>query len=374
MKNKNRDNYFILGYYGWKNTGDDAMMYSLLSELKTLRPEATFTVLSHKPAFVPPCAIHSVEFVSEKQIFKLISNMAKSSSFILGGGTHLFDYGNQKNRIIRLTQLYLLISINKFFKKRIYFIGVGIEQPTKFYGRFLIKHICNLADLITVRDSISFEVLQKMNIAPKFLHTFDLAALLMDHLDHPKNTKAGAIKKLGVSILPFFEIYYNNVQKDNHLLKELAKGLNQWLDDDKKRSIYLFVFKGESLDHDVYIINALRKLIYERERVRIIPYCPNPLTTLERVAECDAFVGMRYHSCIFSYLASLPMIIISYAQKNESLIKDIGLDSKAVLSLELVLKGEFPSRLMRMNERPDEFVASLPINIAEERSKLKDIL
>ncbi len=350
--------FFIIGYYGWNNTGDDAMLYVILQRLYSSNPDGEFVILSQCTVFTPPY-IKSTKFVDSKDILNVLFEIMKSSVVILGGGTHLYDYGNKKNRIVRLSQMLVLLTFCKLSLKRIYFICIGAEPSNTKWGKFLIKHICKLADIIYVRDNLSYNVIEKYGLDP--IRSFDLAA----QLTFSKKCKNGDI--LGVSILPFYSIYYNDKVKDNIFICKISEGLKQWLNEDPEGLIYLFVFKGKSKDDDVFATEELLRLL-GHERVKIIPYNPNPIEVLEKVSECTAFIGMRFHACVFAYISNIPLLIISYARKNDSLANDIGLDDCAILHLDNILKGEFNKYVEHLQRSPEKFMPSLSIDIAREKS------
>ena len=257
----------------------------------------------------------------------------------------------------------------KLFWKRTYLMGIGIGPLSTFWGRFLSKQIYRLAKFISVRDKLSYKILEKMGLKNKVTLSFDLAALLPSLSTSDNLVKKTDMKKLGVSILPFFEIYHHDKEKDILLIHEIAKGLNRWLKRDCQSMIYLFVFKGKSKADDVLITEMLQKELNPLGRVRLIPYNPDPIQTLSRVAQCDAFVGMRYHSCVFAYLTNTPLLIINYFQKCQALAEDVGLSEHAVISIEEILNGKFEKYLQNLQEHPDDFVATLPVDIAKQMAK-----
>lgn len=229
-----------------------------------------------------------------------------------------------------------------------------------------------MADLITARDSLSYKVLTELGIKSTFLQGFDLSALL--EVPHKEKSNLGYDTKiLGISILPFFEIYYNDKQKDILFINKIAEGLNRWLSCHERSLIYLFVFKGKSNDDDVLMTERLMELIKKKERVLIVPYNPNPLETLAKVGECHAFIGMRYHSCMFAYLNGLPLLIINYAEKNESLKIDVGLPDHSIISLDEILEGKFECFLDKLYEDPDKFIATMSPELAKLKSWPADL-
>ena len=362
---------FILGHYGWKNTGDDAMIYVLLQELHTLYPTATFAILSLIPIVIPHETKNLVKFIKHTNPLLVFREIMHSSTFAWGGGTFMYDHTEKINRFVRLFETFIIMAFAKLFCKRIYLLGIGVEPLLTTWGRFLSKQMCRLADFISVRDKPSYKILERMGLKNKVTLSFDLAALLqpLSISDNKHLVKNIDMKILGISILPFFEIYHGDQKKGRLFVHEIANGLNQWLKREHQSQIYLFVFKGKSKADDVLITEMLRKQLEPSERVKFVPYNPDPVETLSKVARCHAFVGMRYHSCVFAYLTNTPLLIINYFQKCQALAEDIGLSKHAVISLEEILIGQFERYLKHLQEHPGDFVATLPINMAKQMAK-----
>ena len=364
-----KQQFFIFGYYGWKNTGDDGMIYALLQGLHFSYPTATFAIFSQMSIVVPQETKNLVKFVrpTPQAVFREIMH---SSVFIMGGGTQIYDYGGRMKRLKVMSEMFIMLLWAKLFRERIYLLGIGIEPLSTNWGRSLSKQICRLADYISVRDKSSYKILEGIGLKNKITLSFDLAALLQ-----PLSTSDRSLVKkrdrniLGISILPFFEVYCNDKEKDRLFVYKIAKGLNQWLKRDPQSQIYLFVFKGKSKGDDVLITELLQKQLKPSERVKLIPYNLDPMKTLSQVAQCHAFIGMRYHSCVFAYLTNTPLLIINYFQKCQVLAEDIGLSKQAVISLEEILNGQFEKYLKSLQEHPDDFVATLPVNMAKQMAK-----
>ena len=135
-----RRQVFIYGHYGWKNTGDDAMVYVLLRELHILYPTATFAILSQTAITVPPETKNLVKFVRlAPQI--VFQEIMRSSIFILGGGTHFHDHGIKIKQLKMLYKNFIVFILAKLFCERIYFLGIGVEPLSTILGRFLTKQI-----------------------------------------------------------------------------------------------------------------------------------------------------------------------------------------------------------------------------------------
>jgi polysaccharide pyruvyl transferase CsaB len=366
-----RHRFFIFGYYGWKNVGDDAMLYALLQELSALNSMAEFAILSPVPVVIPPQVLSKTKFVKPSPL-AVSREILRSSTFVIGGGTHICDYGNRKRVLKILSRILVLVLYSKLLRKKIYFLNNGLGPISTTWGSFLSKSICWLADYISVRDEASYRILQAWGFTDKISLTFDLSALI-----EPLNEPGSNIQKirknnkriLGISVTPVFEIYHRSKERDLLLINEIAKHVNEWLEENPHWEVWLFTFKGRSKDSDVFITQLLQERLQPPERIKLIPYNSDPRRILAQVAQCDAFIGMKYHSCLFAYLDGIPLLVIEYHPKCRALAAEIGLPKHAIISLEEILNGQIAKQLKNLLEHPENFRATLPVKLATKRAK-----
>jgi polysaccharide pyruvyl transferase CsaB len=363
---------FIFGYYGWKNTGDDAMLYILLQELPQLYPEAQFAVISPVPVIIPPSVKDKVKFI-RPAIMPVFREIIKSRIFIIGGGTHIHDYARSLRSIKTLMRLLAIVAFARISGNKVYLIGNGIGPIDKNWSKLITRFICHISDKITVRDEASYQVINTLVPVDmkKVTLGFDLAALLNPVSDPPHAiTEENAHKEiLGICITSVFEIYYGKKEKDLLIIDKIAEVVNQWLTKRPQLQVHLFVFKDGYRDSDVRITELLKEQLKPTECVNLISYNPNPIQTLTQVARCSAFVGTKYHSCLFAYLNEIPLLVIDYHPKCRYFVREVGLPEHALLSLHEILNGQFGKRLEYLVESPGSFRATLPVNIARNRAK-----
>lgn len=361
----------IFGYYGWKNTGDDAMVYALLQELSNLYPTTKFAILSRIPVMVPVSVKNKVRFVKPNPI-TVFREFIRSSIFIIGGGTHIFDYGIFTRNLRILLRLFILLLFAKVFGTKTYLIGNGIGPISTTWGKVLAKLVCHLADYMTVRDKVSYEVLEALGLANKASLAFDLSALVEPEYETTgidEHSRKESKQILGISITPVFEIYRGDKKKDFLVVDTISKDINRELKRNPKLETWVFNFKGQSKDDDFLISQTLRERLGSSERIKLIHYNPDPRETLTQVRECSVFIGMRYHACLFAYLNNIPLLIIDYHPKCRALAEEIELPDNAIISLSEILTGGFAERLRNLISSPDKFLANLPIKLARNKAR-----
>jgi len=360
---------FIFGYYGWKNTGDDAMIYALLQEVYSMNPYSKFAVLSPIPIIVPPEVEGIVKYV-KPSIFSVWKEILKASIFVIGGGTHLSDYGNEMKALKNLLRIFLLVLYAKILCKKVYILGNGIGPLQTRFGRFLARATCCLADYITVRDKTSYKFLIEWDLIDKASLAFDLSVLISSGRNGINIQKDIEKKKiLGISVTPVFKIYYRSKEKDFIVVNEISKHVNDWLKREPNSEVRLFVFHGDSKDDDTSITRLLYKKLYPSSRIKIVPYEPNPQKMITQVGQCKYFIGMKYHSLVFAYVNRIPLLVIKYHPKCYAFAEEIGLKKNAILSLEEILDGQFGKHFNNLLEYPNNFIPILPVDIAKKRAK-----
>lgn len=366
------DKIFIIGYYGWKNVGDDSMLYCLVREIIKIDSIKKISILSQNHVALP--LNKQVKFVFVKPSFyNLSKEMLSSSRILIGGGTHLTDYGDRASTFKRLLRIFILSIYAKILHKKIYLLENGIGPFSSLSGSFIARATCFFMDSITVRDRASYSLLRKWGYSRVTLG-FDPAVLLNDDIIQsnypmPEHTK----QIVGVSVTPFFSIYYNHPEHDMRMINEIAKTLSEYLKRSDKSEIRLYVFHGESKDDDVKLTRILKEKIcaYSKiyTRVKIINYDPDPRKLLSDMRSCNLFVGTKYHSLVFAYVIHLPLLVINYHEKCQAFAEEIKLVKNAVIQPNEILYGGFNSYFESFLENSNSYFAMLPLNQAIMRAK-----
>lgn len=377
MSEIKRPQLFLLGGYGCENAGDDAMLYALLQEFHRIDPNIDFAILSAGHDVVVPSQVSGkIKFVKlpsfkRPSLLAVLREISNSSSFIIGGGTQMFDYGRKIDRILVFLMILTLVLYSKFLRKKVYFLNIGLGPISTHWGRFLSKMVCRLADYITVREKTSYELLLGWGFTDKVSLVFDLAALMEPFPESASIPKEDAKAILGVSITPVYEIYYNDKEKDFLLVNEIAKAINAQIRRNPQLEVWLFILQGETKYYqDTGITRLLQEQLQPHQQGKLIPYNPDPREMLAQVARCSAFIGMKHHSSVFAYLSNVPQIIIDCHPKCRAFGKEIELPEEAIISLHEIANGQLGERLEHLMEHPENFQAMLEMSLARERAKV----
>ena len=93
----------VAGYYGFNNTGDEAILLSILNDIQELVPNASFCIISNNPKETKKR--YGVNAIHSNNLEEIIKWAQLSDLIILGGGGIYLDYwGAETNTILTSKQ------------------------------------------------------------------------------------------------------------------------------------------------------------------------------------------------------------------------------------------------------------------------------
>lgn len=156
----------VSGYYGYHNSGDEAILAALCRDLANLGISSReITVLSGDPAYTEKT--HQVAAVFRYNPLAVIDALGNSRVLISGGGSLLQDATSW-----RTIPYYLgIIQIALAFGLKVVVYGQGIGPvKNRLYQRW-IAELFNRAEGIAVRDPISAQLLQEWGVEGHLITT-----------------------------------------------------------------------------------------------------------------------------------------------------------------------------------------------------------
>lgn len=301
----------ISGYYGFKNSGDDALLLAIINDLKEYKNDIKPIVLSRSPKETQ--AIYKVKAVNRLNPISVIFNIMKCRLLISGGGTLIQDRTSTKSLMYYLT----IIKIAHFFGKKIMLYSNGIG-PIREEHRRVAGKILNNVDIITLRDKASFSEIKRLGINnPKIILTADPAfslecdnksrgELLLKKYGIEKNDK-----KVCISIRD-----WKGLKPD--FCEEMAKTADYLVQKLDCKVIFLPMQPSKDL--------AISKKVSEimKEKSVCIDKQTDVYDMLAIINEADMCIGMRLHSLIYSASAAIPVIGLVYDPKIAGFMDYIG--------------------------------------------------
>lgn len=307
----------ISGSYGGINMGDEAILQSMLAQIKKSF-NAHITIFSKNPedTIKRHGVDHSID-IRKRSKNDIKHEIESLDVFILGGGGILYD--NAANFFLREVEMANEAGVPVF----VYAISAG--PLNKHFNRKLVASILNEVEVITVRDNKGKILLEDLGVEKEIVVTADPAVLLSpEKLPEDALLKEGLSSKkhlIGLSVRePGPAAPHIDINHYHSLLADVADFLIERIG-----AHIVFVpmernYKDLQHGHAVIskMINAQHASILQQE------YTSGEL--LAWMGHFDFVVGMRLHFLIFSAIMGVPFIPLPYASKVEGFIEELDLD------------------------------------------------
>ena len=190
-KDRRRDGVLICGAYGKRNAGDDAILRSIVSQLRGIDPDLPIYALSRHPRETQLSfrigSCHSFNIPRYRRI------MRRTKLYISGGGTLI-----QNSTSVR-SLLYYLSNISSAHAAgdHVMMYGCGVGPVNGSFSRALAARTINrCVDTITLRDQESADELRRMGVTRSDIHLTADPALLLRAPD--PETVTAALYRYGI--------------------------------------------------------------------------------------------------------------------------------------------------------------------------------
>lgn len=303
-----------LGYYGFGNLGDEAVLAGIRTALQRRFPEAEHWVLTHDPK--ASLALHPGVVTTNRWHWREVAQaLSGTDLFVFGGGSLLQDATSARSVL-----WYALMALLARRKARsVLWWGQGIGPLRSPVTRKLVRLIAQQADGITVRDGKSAELLKEIGVRRSIEVVSDPAfALDPQPAQQPSGTLVALRRWPGVAPETIARCIPG------------ATALPMHLPDDLRVHAQLPCFHWQQEGASVTEV-------------------------LGRVATAELVVAMRLHALIFAARCATPFVALSYDPKVEALARaagqeDVLLDATQVTEetlLEVVARAKDSSHQRR---------------------------
>ncbi|MEU5552729.1 MULTISPECIES: polysaccharide pyruvyl transferase family protein [unclassified Micromonospora] len=332
----------VLGSYGGRNLGDEAILTGLLADLREQEPNARIIVFSRNPAHTA-LAHPDVEAVPWEGVSRTDSALVLSQLdlLILGGGGILYDKEARRYlRVVRVAQERGLPLLT-------YAVGVGPLSEMVDTG--MVRETLAGATQVTVRDQESRMVLEEAGLLNPITVTAD-PAFLLEPEDFPaallREEGVPAGKRLvGMSVRePGRAAERLDVDGYHRLLAQIGDFLVHRID-----AHVLFVpMERDDIRHSHGVLSHMTAA----ERGRILHGTYSPQQVLGLMRHFDLAVGMRLHFLIFAAMMGTPFLPLPYAGKVFDLAQRLGVP--ALRGVEREVEGPLLAEVDQLWDERDQ--------------------
>lgn len=310
----------ISGYYGFKNSGDDALLLSIIRDLKKENKDISITVLSVNPEETE--RIYGVRSINRLNPFSIISAMKRAKMLISGGGTLIQDGTSTKSLLYYL----FVISAAKLFGLKVMLYSNGIGPLARKSNVRLTQRVLNKVDLITLRDKASYDELERIGVNRPEIHlTADPAFTLTPS---PKAVGSDLLRVSGADMSKkMLCVSVRGWQgTGDRFVKDIADAVDYAADKYGFFPVLLPMQPKKDYELSLRICHKMRSdaIVLDKE-------CPTE-DILSVMSNMDLCIGMRLHTLIYAASCAVPMIAISYDPKVSGFMEYMGVKSGADIS------------------------------------------
>lgn len=325
----------VSGYYGFDNTGDEAVLYSIIQALdqECKEHDLEIIVLSNQPE--QTSKLYGVKAINRWDIKEIYKQIKVCDLLISGGGSLLQDITSNKTVPYYLS----IIKMAQWHKKEVVFYSQGFGPVSKTHSKYLIKKVLNKVNYIFVRDENSKKALIEIGITkPSIMVTAD-PVLGMEPNEEITLKMQDYIRQCSEG-KPRVGIYLRSWKNDSKLMEKISV-LCQVLDE---RGIAIFFIPMQQPDD----MEFLKKIDFKKTSAYNVTKKLDIQEVFALTGQMDIVIGMRLHALIMATAQGIPVVGLSYDPKVEDFMKMI--DNKHCFDIETFSPEDVANSVMTQIE------------------------
>ncbi|HRJ55203.1 MAG TPA: polysaccharide pyruvyl transferase family protein [Anaerolineales bacterium] len=373
MKITSKGSILIAGHYGFGNTGDEAILASILADLRSQRNDLEVVVISANPHVT--ASEHHVRSVYWKDIHALLDAARHTDLIMIGGGGVFVDYWGVPADT-QLTEGHWGIAyynsigiLAAMFNKPFIIHSVGVGPLLTEEGKRLTRQTFEIADIAAVRDEESRKQLISIGVPANWIRIVpDPGLYLAPNRDftfeifRKAGVKIGEQSVLGVCIREW---------GDGKWKVEVATALDKFLETYNAKAIFIpFQKESDALEDDSAAAQGVLSQMRHQDRAHILSTVHSPEIVKGLISSCTLVVGMRLHSLIFAAGAGVPVFALAYDPKVTGFMDSLGLGHNALELNQATAKNIF-QMLSQIWAKPDAVKRKLYTHVASSKLVLQ---
>jgi len=289
------DPILIVGGYGYRNVGDEAILAGLLQRLAG----RSLTVVSRSPA--ETAAMHGVRSIP---IWSAAPELRHHRSVVIGGGGL---FGRHMGRLGRLLSAYGLLAGVR--SRDVALVGIGIDADQAPLGGMMLRTLARRAARIEVRDATSRDVLRSWRV--ESVVRPDLSSLM------PAAPASVGRHLLGLAGIdgsrPVIGLCLTAV--DERQGEAVARAVVESVDQLPDVEFLVIPMSQHPFAHRHNDLAFGRGIRGQAPRLRLLEGVHHPAAVLSLFGLLSGAVCMRYHALLFADRAGVPIVPVAYADK-----------------------------------------------------------
>ena len=348
----------ISGYYGFSNTGDEAVLSAIVSGLKSQAgDDIEITVLSASPK--ETASLHKVGALPRTSISDVAGALRNCDLLISGGGSLIQDATSFRS----LAYYLWIIALAKLYKRKVMILGQGIGPLRRSISRRLARRVLNRVDLITVRDAQSAELLGELGVRKPPVHVTADPTFLLAPASPEESLRLLSSAGIGAEedvVAISLRRWPESPETEDTTVKALATLA-------KELPAKLLLVAMHTPEDDL-----LARRVHETVGSPQIAVQPGPWTAGELLGvlgRCRFVVAMRLHALIFAASVGTPSLGIKYDPKVGNFLTATGQEG---ITLEETASGLLAERAMGAWNARDMLASRLSESVPTMREAAAD--
>jgi polysaccharide pyruvyl transferase WcaK-like protein len=391
----------LFGLFGSGNSGNDGSLDAMLRFLRQVRPDAEITCIcsAHRgatdrvarsllvattPLGIPPPkngllgTLDRVSLTLPRRVASLVQTIARArklDALIVPGTGILDDFGLVPYGIP--LALYAWCLTARLCGARIAFVSIGAGPIHHPISRWLMRSAVAMAHYRSYRDTVSKNFMESIGFDTRDDPVYPDLAFKLPSPETPCQPRPDGRLVVGVGVMTYLG-WRNDPTRGAATYRGYLDKLTTfvlWLLD---RGYTVRILMGDAADQRA-VSDVLAKVSVARPGLpkdRLVFERTSSLHDLMRqIAATDVVVATRYHNVICALKLGKPTVSLGYAEKNDVLMAEMGLDGfcQHVERLNLDRLLEQFSRLIADRERYERSISKA--NLAcQERLDRQDAL
>ncbi len=294
--------FILSGYYGFNNSGDDALLMALINDLRECKEDVRIGVLSSNP--MQTKKRYRVDAFKRLSPIRLKKLFKKSKVLLSGGGSLIQDETSSKS----LWYYLYIMAYAKKYGMKVMQIASGIGPVTRRFNREITaKTINRNVELITLREEKSNEEIKSMNIKTPVTVTADPALSLC------KASEDKIIAFMDKNGIPHEDFVCVAVREWKSASADFDVSMAKALDRISETYGKNIVFVPMQYPADLPISRSIASKMSGRAYVAESP--ATIAETIGIISKSSLVVAMRLHSLVYAVSCGVGIIALKYDPK-----------------------------------------------------------
>ena len=290
------------GYYGFENSGDEALLASILRELREKKPDLRVLVLSKKPT--ETSQRYEVDSVARANPFSLAKGFSRTGLLIFGGGNLIQDLTSFQS-IIYYT---FLMNYAKARGLKVMLYANGIGPLIRKASLRIAARTLNKTDVITVREPNSAKMLEDIGVTgPKISITADpVISFRKPDAKMIENVRSRHSLPSNKTVVFSVRPWKGMEEKFTEIFAKIADYINE-----KYGLTAVFLPLNTKKDGKVSgeIASRMKTSAVQVENEK------RAMNLVSIISGAEILIGMRLHSLIYASITETPFIGVVYDPK-----------------------------------------------------------